>query len=115
MSDRTRYIDESGIVITGQAALVYDFIAICEEDTRKRRIWIAGLRTQGIRAAFPDDGWHDRERQRILSSYPHFNDGVQVGDTIAIGDHQGYIMQMITGIEITRMGLVWYHYGKDTA
>ena len=49
------------------------------------RAWITRLREQGAKAAHPDDGWVDRERNRIHLTYPQFDDGVRVGDLLALG------------------------------
>lgn len=57
-----------------------------EEDERK---WIADLRATGVKAAHPDDGWVDRIRNHVVLAYPQFNDGLEVGDLLALGYHYG--------------------------
>jgi hypothetical protein len=47
--------------------------------------WIEDLRGQGIKAAHPDDGWVDRQRNTIHLAYPQFNDGLAVGELLALG------------------------------
>ena len=47
--------------------------------------WIADLRRRGVKAAHPDDGWVDREAGTIHLCYPLFNDGLSVGDLLALG------------------------------
>jgi hypothetical protein len=49
--------------------------------------WIRELRARGIKAAHPDDGWVDRERNLVFFAYPHFNDGAKIHDLIALGWH----------------------------
>lgn len=43
------------------------------------------LRRNGVKAAHPDDGWVNRERNGVRFCYPQFNDGAGVGDTVALG------------------------------
>jgi hypothetical protein len=47
--------------------------------------WITGLRIFGVKAARPDDGWVDRLANRLKMEYPDFDDGLQVGDLLALG------------------------------
>jgi hypothetical protein len=51
----------------------------------QKREWIAGLRARGVKAAHPDDGWVDRDKNRVHLCYPDFNDGLKVGDLLALG------------------------------
>lgn len=53
------------------------------------RAWVAHLRQMGISAAHPDDGWVDREANKIHLCYPQFNDGLKVGDLLALGSPTG--------------------------
>lgn len=55
---------------------------------REQAEWIASLRVAGIKAAHPDDAWVDRERNTVMFVYPHFDDGVSIGDLIALGSPQ---------------------------
>lgn len=50
--------------------------------------WVEALRSAGVKAAHPDDGWVDRKRDRIHLSYPQFDDGAEIGDIIALGSHE---------------------------
>lgn len=58
---------------------------VCDDMDREEREWIESLRAQGVKAAHPDDGWVDRERNAVTFTYPQFNDGAGVGDLIALG------------------------------
>lgn len=49
--------------------------------------WIEELRLQGVKAAHPDDGWVERDINQVTLCYPEFNDGVSVGDIIALGSY----------------------------
>lgn len=58
---------------------------ICDDMAREKRDWIARLRAQGYKAAHPNDGWVDRERNIITFCYPHFDDGAKSGDLMMLG------------------------------
>lgn len=47
--------------------------------------WIAQLRAEGVKAAHPDDGWIDREKNTVTFCYPQFNDGAGAGELVALG------------------------------
>jgi len=52
---------------------------------KTKQDWISKLKSQGVKAAHPNDGWVDRENNVVRFAYPQFNDGVKVGDTIVLG------------------------------
>ena len=58
---------------------------ICDEMKQKKADWIAELREQGFKAAHPNDGWVDREKNIISFCYPQFDDGVEVGSKVMLG------------------------------
>lgn len=68
---------------------------LCDKAETDERKWIAMLRSKGIKAAHPDDGWVSRKGQRdhmgrmgdnsVALCYPQFNDGIKSGDFIALG------------------------------
>lgn len=63
----------------------------------------AQLRAQGVKAAHPDDGWVDRQCNSVQFVYPAFDDGVQVGDLIALGwPWPGYRLVRVIGIQDRR-------------
>ncbi len=70
---------------TGNPAFVSSWDAGCRADHVNERLWIAKLRNLGIKAAHPDDGWVDREENKLTFAYPQFNDGVEVGDLVCLG------------------------------
>jgi hypothetical protein len=51
----------------------------------RERAWVAGLRARGVKAAHPDDGWVDRDRNTLQPTYATFDDGLQAGDLLALG------------------------------
>jgi len=59
--------------------------AIVDRMEMEEHAWIAQLRKDGYKAAHPNDGWVDREKQEVNLCYPQFNDGVEVGDKIMLG------------------------------
>lgn len=56
-----------------------------ESDEAAEARWIADLRARGVKAAHPNDGWVHRDENKIHLCYPQFNDGVAVGDLMALG------------------------------
>jgi hypothetical protein len=58
---------------------------VCDELEQEEAEWIAMLRSKGVKAAHPDDGWVDRRKNTVLFTYPQFNDGAAVGDLVALG------------------------------
>ena len=73
--------------------------------------WIKNLRIEGYKAAHPNDGWVNREENKIHLAYPQFNDGLQVGDKMMLGWASGNERPIrITGIE---KGLLDYYLVED--
>lgn len=64
--------------------------------------WVHMLRSKGIRAAHPDDGWVDRKENSIMFAYPEFDDVVWVGSHMALGDHRSYRIVVVTRLEQPR-------------
>ena len=97
--------------IRGRPDLVAQFVATSERLEDEERLWIAQLRSIGIKAAHPDDGWVKRDRSKyhdfVQFCYPQFDDGVQVGDRIALGWHDRYRVRIVQRIEVC--GLIWKH------
>lgn len=69
----------------GRPDMMARWAQICREAHDRDEAWIAMLRSHGIKAAHPDDGWVDRENNTVHFAYPQFNDGAGVGDKIALG------------------------------
>lgn len=74
--------------VTGHPKFVslYKGIAISME--QEQEVWIASLRAAGVKAAHPDDGWVNREKNTVSLVYPQFDDGATHGDLIALGRPQ---------------------------
>lgn len=80
-----RFVSSSGAVISGHAEHVARVRQIDRDMQAEQRAWIASLRERGVKAAHPDDGWVDRDLNRVHLAYPQFNDGLAVGDVLALG------------------------------
>ena len=72
---------------TGDPEFVQRWNDGCRQSHRDELEWIEKLRSLGVKAAHPDDGWVNRERDSVHFCYPQFNDGVSEGDLIALGWH----------------------------
>ncbi len=75
--------------------------------------WIADLRARGVKAAHPNDGWVNRIDNMLQLVYPQFNDGVQVGDIIALGDSSEYHLVKITFIHKDYFDYLHYGFEKE--
>lgn len=71
--------------VSGQNEAVTMMQGIASTMEQQQAAWIAELRAAGVKAAHPDDGWVDRELDTVYFCYPQFDDGVSVGDLIALG------------------------------
>jgi len=69
----------------GANEFVQLYAARCLQDRADEANWIVGLRQRGIKAAHPDDGWVNRTNNSVTLTYPQFDDGIAVGDLIALG------------------------------
>jgi hypothetical protein len=66
---------------------VVSYNQICEDYKSNKDSWIQSLKDQGYKAAHPNDGWVDREKNTVQFVYPHFNLCPQIGDKIMLGWH----------------------------
>ena len=81
-----------------------------KEIEEKTAIWVEKLRSLGVKAAHPDDGWHKREKHNFGLSYPYFDNGVKVGDMVALGDYEKFVVVVV----IKKSGIfsTIYHYAS---
>lgn len=78
---------------------------------QKHQEWIDRLRSEGFKAAHPNDGWVDRKNNELQMAYPHFNDGMGVGDKVMLGWHdQGHRPVKITGIRHSVFNLTFWKF-----
>lgn len=98
---------------TGRQDLVDIWEDGCRSMQSEQDAWIAKLRAEGVKASHPDDGWVNREENIAQLVYPHFNDGVEVGDKIALGqpwgDHRIVTVERITMSRFFR-DLILFHF-----
>lgn len=85
----------------------------CEAvDKRKNDLdeWVEQLKTTGIKAAHPDDGWVNREDNEVHLAYPHFERKIDVGDTIALGEPAKHRIVVVASIQERFAGMVYYKF-----
>jgi hypothetical protein len=109
-----KFIGQSGEIVKSNAIAGDDFVIeyanICRQMQEKKREWIEILRSDGVKAAHPDDGWVNREENKVHLTYPQFNDGVGIGDRIALGTPTKWRIVEVTGIEQGMLPLLWYTF-----
>lgn len=99
--ERVEHTDEFG-TIRGTTDVVALWRKIGNDMRSEQQKWIADLRSIGIKAAHPDDGWVDRKKAEhhdfVQFVYPQFDDGVAVGDKIALGWPDRYRVRTVQRI-----------------
>lgn len=82
------------------------------EAEEERRMWVAALRKQGVKAARPDDGWVKRDKNTVFMAYSWFNDGLGVGDSLALGTPDKYRIVTIVEKFCSRLFLqhIWWRF-----
>lgn len=97
---------------TGDPHFVAKWAEGCRKAQTEQDAWIAKLRAEGVSAAHPDDGWVNREENKIHFAYPQFNAGVKTGDIIALGWPGQYRLVKVTKVEQSRFfpELIYYHF-----
>ncbi|MDD3040057.1 F-BAR domain-containing protein [Bacteroides sp.] len=81
------------------------FDNIVRERMEAEKEWIKSLRKRGIKAAHPDDGWVNKEHNIVFLSHPQFFDGVNIGDTIALGDADKYRLVKVVSMRTNELSL----------
>ena len=106
-----------GLCRTNDPAIAKRWADICIKAEQDKEAWNSSLRAVGVKAAHPNDGWIDREKNEIHFAYPHFNDGAGPGDIVAIGqpfDRPGEtrFVCLIKQYDRTFEGFTWWKF-KD--
>jgi hypothetical protein len=100
-----------GSTVRGRPDLVALAIQTSNDLDSEKAEWIAQLRSIGIKAAHPDDGWVKRDKSKyhdfVQFCYPQFNDGVKEGDRIALGWPDRYRVRIVQRVIVN--GLIWKH------
>lgn len=93
-----RYTAPTGEIVEGHDDFVDMYEKITNENIKKQEKWIAWLREYGVKLAHPNDGWNDRNRKIFTPAYPYFDDGVIIGDLIALGNYECFIVIKVKSI-----------------
>lgn len=72
---------------------------IVANDKKENKEWINKLMYLGIKAAHPDDGWVDRNKNEILFCYPYFKRNIMLDDKIVLGSWEKYRVVQIDYIK----------------
>ncbi len=83
---------------------------ICSDRKVKLNEFIKKLKALNIKANHPDDGWHERKDRYFQFSYPRFNDGVNIGDMVALGDYEKFRVFIVKDIKKSFFGINKYYY-----
>jgi hypothetical protein len=106
MTYEATYESADGFRISGPATIVASFEASEHRRAKVTARMVAELRAQGVKALHPDDGWVRRDRDSVYLCYPYFDDGVNVGDIVALGDPaHGVRLVRITRIEPLKVSM----------
>ncbi len=81
---------------SGDPGFVQRWNDLCLDKQIMLNEWIAKLRNQGVKAAHPDDSLVNQTANTVTFSYPQFNDGLDVGDFLALGDENEHRIVKIT-------------------
>jgi len=84
------------VVSSSGPEFVKTWAQVCLDHKRAERAWIAKLRSQGVKAAHPGDGWVDRVSNTMQFVYPQFNDNAGAGDVVALGWPDRYRLVTLT-------------------
>lgn len=106
-----------GGTVRGTPDAVALAVSIDQKMQGEKLSWVEELRAMGVKAAHPDDGWvHRTDDPCVHLEYPDFNDGLGVGDLLALGWpwRRPYRIVRVTRIENTspRFGLIHYHFDE---
>jgi len=96
--------------VSGDPVFVARWHEICDEADKAKAQWIADLRARGVRVAHPDDGWVDRDKDRLCLCYPQFNDGMKIGSIVALGNPDKYRLVEIIGYDKGILGVEWWPF-----
>lgn len=116
MTTRREELDNLvGCCKTNNSDFMRLWTSICMKQYERETEWIKGLRANGVKASHPDDGWVDREKNEIHLCYPQFNDGLKVGDRLALGTHDKFRIVEVTGYRKGLFGVLEYWSFRNEA
>lgn len=104
MTVRRRFVDHQGVVVTSNGSdagnrMVDHYVTITLKQQRELNAWVDKLRAMGVKAAHPDDGWVDRERQTVRLQNAQFDDGLKRGELLALGSPDRYRVVLVVRFE----------------
>lgn len=113
----TRHRSRDGLCASSDPAVVAQWDSIGHEMQVEQERASAELRSLGVTAEHPDDGWVDRERNTVQLVYPAFNNSAKEGDVIALGwPWSGYRLVRVTAV-VRASGIfgptTTYHFTED--
>lgn len=107
---RELYVDETGFMVEGEEGTIEVMKKICDDQKKKLETFIEKLRSIGIKALHYNDGWHNRKDRSFRLVYPSFDDGVEIGDNVALGCDKEYIVVTVREINRNFCGKKRFHY-----
>lgn len=104
--------NRTGISISGTNDDMDIFTAILQKSYSDEAAYISILREQGFKAAHPNDGWANKKPNIIYLRYPIFNDGLNIGDKLMIGNYYNKVKKavIITEILLNNIDSVYNEY-----
>jgi hypothetical protein len=87
------------------------YAQVVARDKAAVKKWCQELSALGIKAAQPLNGWV--KNNKFCPTYCWFNNGICVGDRVAIGKYDDYKIVQITKIENTLFPELFYFYFQE--
>lgn len=109
----TDYDSMESVCVGGD--FVASLVKICRDAASHEKRWIAAMRSAGLKAAHPDDGWVDRERNEVGFCYPSFYDNPRVGDEIALAYHFDRNPRFVRIVAVVHKPIQRIHYFRFEA
>jgi len=74
------------------------YFKILSEEQDKEFFWKKKLREKGVKAACPANSCNEKLKT-INVNYPIFNDGIEIGDKVAVGSPGNYYLVVILKVD----------------
>jgi hypothetical protein len=92
--------------VSGRRNIIERWDKIAEQNGIEAAQWVRFLRSLGIKAAHPDDGWVDRAENNVIFCYPQFNDKPKVSDLVVLGSHYNSKNRIVRITRAAKWGIV---------
>lgn len=86
--------------------------SVARNQQRDRTTWIDRLRSKGVCAAHPDDGWVNRKNSEVVLQYPDFNDGITAGGIVALGNKDQWRLVRIESKRKSPFGITYWKFSE---